>query len=265
MQDLGQKLFNFVVFMSQQGLKYQVMKCYLLAVCHLQVACGNGRNPRIKNMPWLELALAETRKEQSGNSKQARLPITPARGALKNMFQVCNWEPTSWNHWMLWAVCCVGFFSFQHSVERTALGKEDFNASQPTNLQHLFFKDTAVDNTSVPKVVSVRTKQSKTDPFQQEVAIFLSRTDTPICMVVASSWVFWLCEEWEQAHPLFHSQDGQPLTDSCLVMKVRQALQKASNHESTRMLSMACVLEQQQLQRLSRHLETEIARHTNYM
>ena len=76
---------------------------------------------------------------------------------------------------MLWAVSCVGFFGFQHSVDRTALGKEDFNAN--------------CSGTSVPKVVSVHTKQSKTDPFWQGVTIFLSWADTPICRV-AAPWVF---------------------------------------------------------------------------
>ena len=58
--------------------------------------------------------------------------------------------------------------------------KEEFNPGE-----HLSFKDIAVDNATDPRVISVRIKQSKTDPFRQAVAILLGRTDTAICPVAA--------------------------------------------------------------------------------
>ena len=169
-------------------------------------------------MPLLELALRGTRKEQSGIPKRTRLPITP--GILRKMLQVWNREPTSWNHRMLWAACCVGFFGFLRSGELTAPEKEEFDANQ-----HLCFKDVAVDNPSNPRVVSVRIKQSKTDPFRLGVTIFLGRTDTPICPVAAL--LSYLAVRGAGEGPLFHFVDGQPLTRSRLVTEVRQALQKA--------------------------------------
>ena len=51
--------------------------------------------------------------------------------------------------------------------------------------QHLSYADIAVDNRSDPKVVSIRIKQSKTDPFRQGVTIFLGRTDGMLCPVAA--------------------------------------------------------------------------------
>ena len=47
--------------------------------------------------------------------------------------------------------------------------------------QHLTIKDIAVDNKQTPTAISVRIKQSKTDPFRQDVSIYLGKTDTPIC------------------------------------------------------------------------------------
>ena len=69
---------------------------------------------------------------------------------------------------MLWAACCVGFFGFLRSGELTAPECGEFDPGQ-----HLSYADIAVDNRSDPRAVSVRIKQSKTDPFRQEVTIFL--------------------------------------------------------------------------------------------
>ena len=112
---------------------------------------------------------------------------------------------------MLWAACCVGFFGFLHSGGLTAPVKEEFDASQ-----HLTFMNIAVDGTSDPKVVSIRIKQSKTDPFRQEVTIFPGRTNNPVCPVAGA-----------EEGSLLRSEDGQPLTRSPLVEEVRQVLQEA--------------------------------------
>ena len=47
---------NFVAAMVNQGLKQQTINGYLSAVRHLQIECGGG-DPRVENMPLLELAL----------------------------------------------------------------------------------------------------------------------------------------------------------------------------------------------------------------
>ena len=60
-----QKLPNFAAFLSHQGLKYQMVNCYLLVVCHLKVNCGEG-DPWEKSMSLFELALHWTRKKKSG-------------------------------------------------------------------------------------------------------------------------------------------------------------------------------------------------------
>ena len=62
---------------------------------------------------------------------------------------------------MLWAACCLGFFGFLRSGEFTAPEIGEFDPEQ-----HLSFADVAIDDVGNPGVLSVRIKQSKTDPFR---------------------------------------------------------------------------------------------------
>ena len=208
---------NFVAYAFSQGLKYQTIKCYLSAIRHLQVSCGGG-DPKVGGMPQLELALRGTRKEQSGQAKQTRLPITPS--VLLRMRQVWDRDGASWDHIMLWAACCLGFFGFLHSGELTAAEDGEFDPKQ-----HLSFRDIAVDNPADPSVLSVRIKQSKTDPFRQGVTIFVGRTNTPLCPVTAV--LAYLAVRGQGEGPLFRFSDGQPLTRQRLVLAVRRALAAA--------------------------------------
>jgi hypothetical protein len=66
---------NFAAAMVNQGLFQQTIKGYLSAMRHLQIECGGG-NPRVENMPLLELALWGAKREQAGMPTRARLPIT---------------------------------------------------------------------------------------------------------------------------------------------------------------------------------------------
>ena len=169
------KLLNFVAYLSNQELKHQTVKCYLSAVRHLQIECG-GKDPRVKSMPLLALALRGTKREQAGMEKRTQLPIIPL--ILEKLRRVWNRDPSNPDHVMLSAACCVGFFGFLRSGELTSPNVGDFDPGQ-----HLSVSDVTVDEVTNPKVVTVRIKQSKMDPFCQEVSIFLSKTDLPLCPV----------------------------------------------------------------------------------
>ena len=212
-----QKLIEFVAFAANQGLKHQTIKCYLSAVRHLQIASGGG-DPRVENMPVLELKLCGARKEQSGDPKRTRLPITPS--ILEQLHRVWNRDPSEWDHVMLWAACCVGFFGFLRSGELTAPEKEKFDPKQ-----HLTVKDIALDNQTAPRTISIRIKQSKTDPFRQGVTIYLGRTNSVVCPVAAL--LSYLVLRGKGEGPLFQFKDGRALTRPLLVSELRKALAEA--------------------------------------
>ena len=88
--------------------------------------------------------------------------------------------------------------------------------------QHLTVQDKTVDNKQNPKVLSVRIKQSKTDPFCQGVSIYLGKTGSPLCPV--SALLSYLVVRGSGEGPLFRLKDGQPLTRPRLVSLLRKAL-----------------------------------------
>ena len=182
-------LINFVAFAVNQGLKYQTIKSYLSAIRHLQTSVGGG-DPRVGSMPQLELALRGTRKEQAGQPTRTRLPITPS--ILWKLRQLWDQQASNWDNVMLWAACCLVFFGFLRSGELSAPEEGEFDPGQ-----HLSFSDVALDDPANPKVVSVRIKQSKTDPFRLGFTIFLGRTGTHLCPVAALlSYMALRGQEW---------------------------------------------------------------------
>ena len=91
--------------------------------------------------------------------------------------------------------------------------------------QHLAVSDVKVDNSEEPERVSLRIKQSKTDPFRQGMSIHLHRTDLPLCPV--ASLLAYLVARGTQEGPLFQLEDGSPLTRTQLVTELRKALRGA--------------------------------------
>lgn len=167
------------------------------------------------DMPLVSLVLRGARKEQAGEAKRPRLPITPA--ILGKMRQTWSREATSWDHVMLWAACCLGFFGFLRSGELSAPEDGKFDPGQ-----HLSYTDIAADDTANPRTLSVTIKQSKTDPFRQGVTIYLGRTDTPLCPVAAL--LAYLARRGPGEGPLFRFEDGKALTRTRLVVAVRKNL-----------------------------------------
>ena len=208
---------SFVAVMVNQGLKQQTIKGYLSAGRHLQIECGGG-DPRVENMPLLELALRGAKREQAGVPTRTRLPITPA--VLEKLRSSWNRDPTNQRHVMLWAACCVAFFGFLRSGELTVAEPAGFDPGQ-----HLTMGDVSVDNTEKPTCVALRIKQSKTDLFRRGVSIHLHQTNLPLCPVGAL--LAYLVIRGPQDGPLFRLEDGSPLTRSRLVSELRTALRSA--------------------------------------
>ena len=209
------KLLNFVASMANQKLKHQTIKGYLSAVRHLQIECG-GEDPRVEHMPLLELALRGVKREQACVPTRTRSPITPA--VLGKPQQV--WDPSNLNHIMLSAACCVAFFGFLRSGELTVAEPGGYDPGQ-----HLTIGDVSVDNAGQPTRVTLRIKQSKTDPFRRGVSVHLHQTNVPLCPV--SALLAYLVLRGSQDGPLFQMEGGAPLSRTQLVSEVRAALQAA--------------------------------------
>ena len=193
-------------FAANQGLKYQIIKCYLLAIRHLQIECGGG-DPRVQSMPLVVLALRGTKLEQAGLEKRTRLPITQV--ILEQLRRVWSQGPSNPDHAKLWAVCCGGFFGFLRSGEMTAPEVGEIDPGQ-----HLSFPDITVDDVENPWSVAVRIKQSKTDSFRQGLSIVLSRIAALLAHLVVRG---------NSEGPLFLLR-GKPLRRPKLVLKLRKAV-----------------------------------------
>ena len=132
------------------------------------------------------------------------------------------WEPSASDPdvVMLWAACCLNFFGFLRSGEMTVPSDSAYDPSV-----HLSYKDIAVDDLANPQTVSVFIKQSKTDPFRRGINLFLGRTSSDLCPVMAL--LNYLVVRGPREGSLFMFSDGRLLTRQQLVEAVRRALGKA--------------------------------------
>ena len=209
-----QGLVHFVAYAAEQPLKHQTIKSYLSAIRHLQISVG-GKEVDMGSMPQLSLVLRGVKRVQAGQEKRTRLPITPA--VLLELRRVWERQASSWDNIMLWAACTLGFFGFLRSGEMVAPEDGLFDPGQ-----HLSFADILVDDRLNPSCLSVKIKQSKTDPFRQGVTIHLRRTDSCLCPVAGV--LAYMVLRGSGPGPLFRFNDGRPLTRQRLVAAVRAAL-----------------------------------------
>ena len=212
-------LCHFVASMAKAGLKHRTVKVYLSAVRFLHIAEG-AEDPFLPALHRLQYILQGMKKVEAekGVDRRERLPITPhILRRIKAM-----WEPSASDPdvVMLWAACCLGFFGFLRSGEMTVPSDSAYDPSV-----HLSYKDIAVDDPANPQTVSVFIKQSKTDPFRRGINLFLGRTSSDLCPVMAL--LNYLVVRGPSEGSLFMFSDGRLLTRQRLVEAVRRALGKA--------------------------------------
>ena len=120
---------------------------------------------------------------------------------------------------MLWAAATLCFFGFLRSGEVTVPADNAFDPST-----HITFNDLSVDDPSNPRVVKLRLKASKTDPFRKGVDIVVGRTDNKLCPV--SAMMAYLAIRGNHAGFLFKFQDSRLLTKTRFVDYIREELGK---------------------------------------
>ena len=82
-----------------------------------------------------------------------------------------------------------------------------------------------MDSYDNPKVVKVRIKASKTDPYRLGVDIFLGRTHKDLCPVAAI--LSYMLQRGPGPGPLLKFADGKPLTRPRFVSRIMEALSQA--------------------------------------
>ena len=134
-------LCEFVAHTVQEGLKYQTIKTYLLAVRNWQVLSGMG-DPFRSDLSLLEYILRDQARNREGPPME-RLPITPDILLKVRVILEQNWM--SFDNIMLWAVYCTAFFGFLRSAGLTVPSQAAFDPGY-----NLSFGDILFDTPKTP-------------------------------------------------------------------------------------------------------------------
>ena len=207
-----QTLCRFVAWLHMQHLSSSTANNYLAAVRHSQVALGLG-DPKMASMAQLEYVIRGM-KRTAQTSKRTRLPISPA--ILLGMKRTWQRHPNPRDAAMLWAAATMCFFGFLRVGEMVIPS----NKYDPGH--HLAHGDVTVNDSRDPQFVVVRIKASKTDPFRQGTSIYLGRTHSELCPVVAI--LGYMVQRGTGEGPFFTFEDGRWLTRERFVSEVRKAL-----------------------------------------
>lgn len=207
---------RFVACIARSGVAYQSIRVYLAGLRFYQVMNGLP-DPGLTDIPLLGYVLRGIRRCPRAVTRQPRLPITPE--ILQMLFSSWSHVPVEENYdaTMLWAATSMAFFGFMRAGEFTCSSRRAFSPSM------LSPQDISVDSHTNPTMVSIRLRQSKTDPFGMGVIINLGRTGHTICPVVAI--LSYLARRGQQQGPLFIFKDGSCLSRQRLIASVNCALQ----------------------------------------
>ena len=202
---------------SNLKLSYTTIKLYLCGVRHHYIAAGQG--DILQNVPRLDLTLRGIKKVQISPAR-IRLPITT--DVLYALGSVLTRKNTEFKEAMLWAVLCIGFYGALRCGEFTVKGA--FEADK-----HLCYRDVSFSKDMKLNIdyVVVHLKASKTDPFRLGVNISLFATGQLACPVQALRTYLSFCNEYEEIRPLFHLQDGTPLSRSRYISMLQVTLTQA--------------------------------------
>ena len=176
-------------------LHHSSIKVYLSAIRSLHIE--EGHLSLLIGCFRLQLVLRGIKCHQSSNRCQCQ-PITIE--LIHIIFQSLNFS--DYNHTMLWAACCLGFFGFLRAGE--------FTVNSPFNPDiHLAVSDVQADSIVNPSSFRIHIKCSKTDPFHQGCQIYIGAGKHDLCPVRALTQYLHVCGS--TPGPLFLLSDGTPL------------------------------------------------------
>ena len=207
----------FVAHLAQQNLQHSSIRTYLSSLRHLQISAGLP-NPFTQDaFPRLTYVLRGL-KRTSPSQPDKRLPITPE--ILEILRRHWSIPLITYEHRLLWAACCLGFFGFLRVAEFTARSTTE----TPPNI--VAINDIQRAAGYPPEFIRVHLRQSKTDPFGTGVHVYLGRTNHSICPV-AAILSFVAIRPPNLPGPLLRFLDGSTLSRTYLVTQVKKALSAA--------------------------------------
>ena len=132
------------------------------------------------------------------------------------IFQSLNFS--DYNHTMLWAACCLGFFGFLRAGE--------FTVNSPFNPDiHLVVSDVQADSLVNPSSFRIHIKCSKTDPFRQGCHIYIGAGKRDLCPF--RTLTQHLHVRGSTPGPLFLLSDGTPLHRQWLTSNIQSIFSAA--------------------------------------
>ena len=197
-------LLLFITSLALSNLAHTTIKAYLSAVRSLHIQSGVLHTFSAQLTPRVEMVLRGIKKAQCDKrSPRVRLPITIE--IMYRLKQLLQENPQDYHYLMMWAACCIAFFGFLRCSEFTTPSQQEYDPQV-----HLQYEDVAVDCRNNPRMLMVRIKQSKTDPFRQGVTLWLGKTDCAVCPITGI--LPYLAARGPRPGPLFITSNGTYMT-----------------------------------------------------
>ena len=193
--------------------------------CAFQPDHADKHDSFCDDMPKLKYVLRGIKLEEAkkGSPAPGRLPMTPA--ILLQLQSILMHHPSEFNNIMIWAAFMLCFFGFLRAGEITIPKLHSYDPSV-----HLNFSDIATDNLLPPNIMQVNIKASKTDPFRHGMSVYIGRTGTSLCPVMAL--LNYLTIRGSNPGLLFHFKDGTPLTKPRFTSNLRDLLKQAGINDT---------------------------------
>ena len=151
---------------------------YLAAVQYFLLT-NDRPPPPVMDMQKLQMVLSGVQRVLSlSRNPRTRLPISqPLFRQLRTFWLQ---QTSSYEHIMLWVVCCVCFFGFFRLGELIPASDTADNASRQVQLSNL-----AADCPHNPTMLSIHLRRTKTDQLGRGATIYICRSDSDLCPVTA--------------------------------------------------------------------------------